>query len=254
MEKTSLSYGAEELQRSYPKSLLISLLISTALVVGAFLYPVIKSVFLEKKETPLPVKVKTTINYSQLQAPPPIDLERELPDPMEAVPKVKTKKYLPPVPKKDEEVVEELPTMEELSHVAIGAQDIEGIDSVVVDQVPSETEVISEPVEPPQEVFSFAEVMPEFIGGQEEFRDYLSKNLKYPPLAKENEIQGRVFVSFIVEPDGSISNVQIVRSVNPLLDAEAKRVIEDMPNWKPGMQNQVPVRVSFTLPISFTLR
>jgi len=242
------------LERSYPRSLIVSLFISSVLVVGTFFYPVIKSVFLEKKETPLPVKVKTTINYSQLQAPPPIDLEREPPDPMEAVPKVKTKKYLPPVPKKDEEVLEELPTMEELSQVAIGTEDIEGIDSVVVDQVPSETELVSEPVKAQQEVFSFAEVMPEFIGGQEEFRDYLSNNLKYPPLAKENEIQGRVFVSFIVEPDGSITNVQIVRSVNPLLDAEAKRVIEDMPNWKPGMQNQVPVRVSFTLPISFTLR
>lgn len=242
------------MQRSYPRSLLVSLIISSVLVVGTFLYPVIKSVFLEKKETPLPVKVKTTINYSQLQAPPPIDLERELPDPMEAAPKVKTKKYLPPVPKKDEEVIEELPTMEELSQVAIGTQDIEGIDSVVVDQVPSETEVVSEPVEPPQEIFSFAEVMPEFIGGQEEFREYLASNLKYPPLARENEIQGRVFVSFVVEVDGSITNVQVVRSVNPLLDDEARRVIQEMPNWKPGMQNQVPVRVSFTLPISFTLR
>jgi len=254
MGKSDLAYGAEDLQRSYPKSLLISLAISVFLVLGAFLYPVLKSVFLDRKEPPLPVKVKTTINYSELQAPPPIDLERQLPDPMEAAPKVKTKKYLPPVPKKDDEVIEELPTIEELSQVAIGTEDVEGIDSIVVDQQISETEVISEPVEPPREVFSFAEVMPEFNGGQEAFRDYLSKNLKYPPLARENEIQGRVFVSFIVESDGHISNVQVVRSVNPLLDAEAKRVIEEMPKWQPGMQNQVPVRVSFTLPISFTLR
>jgi len=254
MGKSNLAYGAEDLQRSYPKSLLISLAISVFLVLAAFLYPVLKSVFLDRKEPPLPVKVKTTINYSQLQAPPPIDLEREKPDPMESVPKVKTKKYLQPVPKNDAEVIEELPTMEELSQVAIGTEDIDGIDSIVVDQHPAETEVISEPVEPPKEVFSFAEVMPEFIGGQEEFRQYLSKNLKYPSLAKENEIQGRVFVSFIVEADGSITNVQVVRSISPLLDQEAKRVIEQMPDWKPGMQNQVPVRVSFTLPISFTLR
>ena len=254
MGKSNLAYGAEDLQRSYPKSLLISLAISVFLVLAAFLYPVLKSVFLDRKEPPLPVKVKTTINYSQLQAPPPIDLEREKPDPMESVPKVKTKKYLQPVPKNDAEVIEELPTMEELSQVAIGTEDIEGIDSVIVDANQSDVEVISEPVKPPQEVFSFAEVMPEYLGGQEKFRKYLGENLKYPALAKENRIEGRVFVSFIVEVDGSITNVQVVRSVHPILDEEAKRVIEGMPNWQPGMQNNRPVRVTFTIPVVFDLR
>jgi protein TonB len=256
VKKSELTYGAEELEAKYPRSVLLSLSVSLTLVLASALYPLIRESLEDKSSTPIPVKAKKVVNYSELKAPPPIDLERPEPEIYEAKPKAKTVKYLPPKPKKDELVPdeEELPTLEELESSMIGTEDVEGVDSVVVEQ--EDVIIATEPTEVPEpaEVFEFVEVMPEFGGGQEAFNEYLSKNLKYPPMAKEAQIQGRVFVSFVVEKDGSITNVQIVRGVHPSLDEEARRVISDMPPWKPGRQNQRDVRVRFTLPISFVLK
>ena len=98
-----------------------------------------------------------------------------------------------------------------------------------------------------------AEDMPEFPGGNEACLDFLRSNIRYPVIAQENNIQGRVIVSFVVEVDGSISGAEIVRSVNPSLDREALRVISIMPNWKAGIQRGKPVRVKYTVPVNFRL-
>lgn len=103
------------------------------------------------------------------------------------------------------------------------------------------------------EVFMIVEEMPEFPGGEEARIQFMEKNIKYPRKAKENNIQGKVIVGFIVEPDGSISNIKIVRSVHPLLDAEAMRITRSMPKWKPGKQRGKTIRVQFTMPITFSL-
>ncbi len=103
-------------------------------------------------------------------------------------------------------------------------------------------------------IFEYLEEMPEFPGGQAAMMKWLSKNINYPPIAAENNIQGRVMVSFVVEPNGSISNVKIVRGVDPNLDKEAMRVVGKMPKWKPGMQTGKPVRARFTLPVQFRLQ
>lgn len=103
-------------------------------------------------------------------------------------------------------------------------------------------------------IFEYLEEMPEFPGGQAEMMKWLQKNVQYPPIAAENNIQGRVMVSFVVEPNGSISNVQVVRGVDPNLDKEAMRVVKSMPKWKPGMQTGKPVRARFTLPVQFRLQ
>jgi protein TonB len=98
------------------------------------------------------------------------------------------------------------------------------------------------------------EEMPEFPGGQSALMKYLSENIRYPVIAQENGIEGRVICSFVVERDGSITDVQVVRGVDPSLDREAVRVIQSMPKWKPGKQRGKPVRVRFTLPIVFRLQ
>ena len=106
-----------------------------------------------------------------------------------------------------------------------------------------------------EEIFVIVEDMPGFGGGDSnKFREYISKNLRYPEIAAENGIQGRVFVSFVVEPDGKVSNVRVVRGVDPSLDREAVRVVESSPRWTPGKQRGKPVRVSFTFPIIFVLQ
>lgn len=102
-------------------------------------------------------------------------------------------------------------------------------------------------------VFDVVEVMPQFPGGQIAMLQYLMKNIKYPEQAVKEGIQGRVTVRFIVEKDGSISDVKPVLSVHPLLNKEAVRVVKSMPKWTPGKQNGKPVRVRFNLPVMFKL-
>ena len=102
------------------------------------------------------------------------------------------------------------------------------------------------------EVFAVVEEMPRFPGGN--VQKWISKHIKYPMVAQENNIQGKVFVQFVIEKDGSVSNVNVTRSVDPSLDKEAIRVIQSMPKWIPGKQRKKPVRVSFTVPINFQLQ
>jgi protein TonB len=247
-------YGAEELERKYPRSMLLSLAASLVLVIAAAVYPLVVNSFKHQSEEAIPVKAKKVINYSELQAPPPIDLEKVQPPILEAKPKAKVIKYLPPTPKKDDEVIDEelIPTMDELSQDFIGTENVDGLDSIVIGS--EEVEIASEsPVEVDQ-VFEFVEVMPEFVGGPEAMNRYLKENLNYPTLAKENQIQGLVFVSFVVTTAGSIENIQLARGVHPALDKEAMRVIAEMPPWKPGLQNRQKVSVRFTLPIRFVLK
>ena len=115
-------------------------------------------------------------------------------------------------------------------------------------EMPNAIEVV-----PKEQAFDVVEQMPQFSGGMKALMDYLSTNISYPKEAHKKEIQGRVLVRFVVEKDGSISNAEVVKSVDPLLDAEALRVISSMPNWIPGKQNGKAVRVKYTIPITFNL-
>ena len=112
-------------------------------------------------------------------------------------------------------------------------------------------------VEPEEEVddtpFMVVEDMPEFPGGTAALLEYLKKNIKYPAICREQGIQGRVLVSFIVNKDGSIVDAEVVKPINPSLDKEALRVISGMPKWKPGAQRGKPVRVKYTVPVNFRL-
>ena len=101
------------------------------------------------------------------------------------------------------------------------------------------------------EIFVVVEDMPQFPGGN--VQRWISKNVKYPILAQENGIQGKVFIQFVIEKDGSITDVKVMRGVDASLDKEAIRVVKSMPKWKPGKQRGKPVRVSYTLPINFQL-
>lgn len=104
------------------------------------------------------------------------------------------------------------------------------------------------------EVFKVVEVDPEFPGGEEALYKYLAENIKYPVMAKNNKVEGRVYITFVIEKDGTVSDAKVLRSVNEELDAEALRVINAMPKWKPGTQRGVPVRVQYNIPISFKLQ
>jgi protein TonB len=140
-------------------------------------------------------------------------------------------------------------------------------DDVLVDKLPEvvfqpEPEDLPEPtimdvpptIEVADEVVDFSEVMPEPVGGMNAWNDYLSKNLKYPSVARRMGIEGTVYVSFVVEKSGEISNVELLRGIGGGCDEEAIRVIENAPIWKPGYQRSRPVKVRMRLPIRFKLQ
>lgn len=104
------------------------------------------------------------------------------------------------------------------------------------------------------QVFFIVEEMPEFPGGEAALRAFIAKSINYPVIAQENGIQGKVYVTFVVDKDGGISEAKIARGVDPSLDKEALRVVNQLPKWKPGKQRGKPVRVSYTVPISFVLQ
>ncbi len=104
-----------------------------------------------------------------------------------------------------------------------------------------------------EEIFDVVEEAPEPMGGMQALYDYLGKEVKYPQMAMDNNIQGKVYVQFVVEKDGSINDVNVVKGVHNTLDKEATRVVKAMPKWKPGKQRGKAVRVRYTIPINFTI-
>ena len=182
-------------------------------------------------------------------------------EPERIVEKVKSSiKFTAPVIKKDNLVDEkdEIKLDEiEKSNKAIGALTVEGTDEVGGEVLKIKDE-IAQP-EPPKtvednKIFEVVEQKPSFPGGDGALMSWLSQNIKYPSIAAEIGVQGRVIVQFVVEKDGSITDVKIAKSVDPSLDKEAARVIKSMPHWIAGRQNGSPVRVRFTVPVNFKLQ
>lgn len=159
----------------------------------------------------------------------------------------------PPPPPPAPEVVEVLNIVEnnvEVASVNINTEDDKN------KEVAISAPVVSGPIveEEDQVVFQVVEKMPTFPGGDAALFKFLGDNVKYPVIAQENGVQGRVICQFVVNKDGSIVDVEVVRSVDPSLDKEAIRVIKSMPKWSPGQQRGKPVRVKYTLPVNFKLQ
>ena len=140
---------------------------------------------------------------------------------------------------------------------AIGAKDHVGVEDVNKEAVRHEV-VEEKPVEKPKDEgpvnVAMVEQKPSFPGGDAAMMKWLGENISYPAAASEEGVEGRVTVQFIVEKDGSVSNVQVVRGKHPALDAEAVRVVKKMPKWTPGRNNGQPVRVTYNLPVTFRLQ
>lgn len=172
----------------------------------------------------------------------------------------KSIKFTAPVIKKDDEVdpKDEMRTQDEImkSKVAISVFDVIN-GSEEGDVLKAKQVLVTEVVKPREEetkIFTVVEQMPSFPGGEAALMQYLSKNIKYPPFAEENSIQGRVICTFVVERDGSVTDIHIAKGVDPSLDKEAIRVVSGMPKWIPGRQNGQSVRVKYTLPVTFRLQ
>ena len=255
-------YGAYVLRKETGmrniKSMLLVFAVIIAIMAGVAAKVAIENAFPKK------VAIETDVELTKLAEKKEVKVEKKAPVKVEeqkVVEKVKSSvKFTPPVIKKDDEVKpeEELKSQEDLNktNTAIGSFDVKGNDETG-GEVLKAKEVIAQP-EPPKEeetkVFDVVEVMPTFPGGQQALFEWLSKNIKYPVVAEENGVQGRVIVTFVVERNGSITDVQVAKSVDPSLDKEAVRVVKATPHWIPGKQNGSAVRVKFTVPVTFRLQ
>ena len=156
----------------------------------------------------------------------------------------------PPPPVQEVEVLNVVEDDVETESIEINTEDDKDVEVVIAAPVEAPVEEEEEEV-----VFVVVETMPEFPGGQQALFKYLRENVKYPVIAQENGIQGRVICQFVVNKDGSIVDVEVVRSGGDAsLDKEAVRVIKSMPKWKPGKQRGKAVRVKYTVPVNFRLQ
>lgn len=259
------AYGAYRLRRDTPKRNVWSIICIAALailIVGIFW---IKTAYDEYQAAH--VKVEQVNELTALKEKKKAKVERKAPviqqKKQEVVKEVKSSiKFVAPVIKKDNEVKpeEQMKTQEELqnTNTAIGALTVEGnSDKGVILQVAQR--VADEPVAAPKKevenkVFDIVENMPEFPGGMAALNKFLSENVRYPVVAQENGVQGRVTIQFVVEKDGSVTDVKVAKGVDPSLDKEALRVVKSMPKWIPGKQNGAPVRVKYMVPVTFRLQ
>ena len=259
-EGRNQAYGAYRLRKSTSKRNLWSLLIVLIAAVVIFSAIAIKNVIQANQK----VAITTEVELSKIETKKQAKVEKKAPvkiEPPKPVEKVKSSiKFTAPVIKKDEDVKpeEEMKNQDDFqkTKTTIGAFNVVGNDEVGGEVLKAKEE-IAQP-EPPKEeenkVFDVVEENPSFPGGQAALMQWLNANIKYPVIAAENGIEGRVIVQFVVSKTGSISDVRVVRGVDPSLDKEAVRVVSNMPNWTPGRQNGTTVNVRFTLPVTFRLQ
>ncbi|EFA90959.1 TonB family protein [Hoylesella buccalis] len=257
------AYGAYQLRKGTGKRNVISIIAVVALVllcqIGLSLK---KAADAEARKRAAMTEVVELSKLEQPKKKAEVKQQKKIQvEPEKVVERVKSSiKFTAPVIKKDNEVKpeEELKTQDELMNTktAIGAIDVKGNDDKG-GEVLKLKEAVAQPEPKPEvenKVFDVVEQMPSFPGGPSALMKYLSENVKYPVVAQENGVQGRVVVSFVVEKDGHITDVKVVRSVDPSLDKEAARVVKSMPSWIPGKQNGSAVRVKYNVPVSFKLQ
>ncbi len=248
------SYGAYELRQQSSSNTAKSLLIASTVFILLFLSPKIASLF--KGSEPV-IKEEKQVEVA-IATPPPVNPETPPPPPVEPPPPKQDQiKFPPPIVKPDNLVKEEdPPTIEDLKKADPGQKTMEGdpdADIVIATAAgdgPKQAAVVED-----TKVYDFVslEQQPTFPGGMDKFYAYLRKAVKYPAMAQENNIQGKVFLSFVVEKDGSLTDIKVERKLGGGTDEEAVRVLRASPKWIPGVQNSKKVRVKYNIPISFTL-
>lgn len=265
-EGRNKNYGAYTLRKNTPKrhtfAFIVVMLATALIVLASIAASKISRARQERKEAMTQVSALSDIELDKpeelpeenqvkkFEAPPPVELKS-------------TVQFTAPVIKKDEEVPEEqtMKSQEELvkSDVQISIADVKGTDEetgVDIATLQEHKVIVQEEKEEVKEekVFEIVEQPPSFPGGESALYEWLSKNINYPVIAQENNIQGRVTCQFVVGRNGEIEDVRVVRGVDPSLDKEAIRVIKSMPKWIPGKQGGNAVKVRYTLPVQFKLQ
>ena len=239
-------YGAYQLRKERAKNSVVGLLVTVGIagvLIGASF---VDFSFLKSK-----AKEETIETSVTLAEPPPLKDETPPPPPPPPPPPVRpTVQFLEMVAKKDKEVVDEdPPKQEEVKKAEISTETHEGKDDApaVVEPVITSAPIVED------KVFTVVEQMPAYPGGEEAMMRFIQSNINYPDMERENDIQGRVVVGFVVLEDGTLSDITVKKGVSPGIDKEALRVVRKLPKFNPGKQQGKAVKVSFVLPIMFKL-
>jgi len=251
-KKRNQDYGAFELRKDSSRrhmwGIIATLVFLSLLIFVPILY---KQITKKGKERNVEVTTLSNIEFEKkVEKPKDIIIEKPIPPLKSSI------KFTPPVIKPDEEVQDDevIKTQEELIKTEVnisvadvkGTDEVNGVDIAELNKMTVGEDTTSTP-------YAVVEQMPQFPGGELALRKYLNSSVKYPVIAQENGIQGKVFVSFVVDTNGGVSNVRVSRGVDESLDKESVRVVKSMPKWIPGKQNGQAVRVSYTVPINFVL-
>lgn len=259
-ENRNKSYGAYILRKLYPKNLGRSVLAAVIFFTLAITGPVLASLIMGSSDSKKENVVEVT-----LEAPPDLDPNKPPPPPPpppppkapEPPPPTASIKYVPPKVVEDKKVVEEEPPpkQEDMKDIQVSTETKEGVKGnapVMLDEGKGDGPPVEEKKEP--EIFNRVEQMPEFPGGEAALKKWLSENIKYPEIAKENGIDGTVVVSFVVDESGNINVPTILKGLGGGLNEESIRVVKKMPKWNAGKQQGRAVKVKFNLPIKYKLQ
>ena len=251
------AYGAFALRQQYKPTLNRALWLGVGLFLLALSAPIVYNRFWAQTLSSSS-QAMTEVVLQHVEEPP---AEVPIPvPPAEPAPSVSTVRNLPPVVMPEADVVEDvLPaTTDQLKEATSGTETAEGTGDIAIiappeASVPTVREKAIEVAPKTDEPFVIVEQQPAFPGGMDALRNFLSKNLNYPRQAASAGVSGRVYVSFVVNTDGTLTDVQVLKGIGFGCDEEAKRVVSNMPRWQPGKQSGRAVRVKFNLPISFSL-
>ena len=252
------AYGAYDLRTISSKYTARALLIGIILFVGLITSPMIIKAIMGEEEAKEPETIETEVVLSE---PPPVNEEAPPPPPPvePPPPRVDQVRMPPPVVVPAEQVRdEEPPTVEQLKKADPGPKTIAGDPTadIRIDMPVGEGPKDAQVTEEGSGVMDFnaVEVQPTFPGGMQEFYKWVGKNYNYPQMAKEQGVNGSIHVSFVVERDGSLTDIKVLRDLKYGTGEEAVRMLKSSPKWKPGIQNGRPVRVSYSLPIKLNLQ
>ncbi|KRB53827.1 energy transducer TonB [Flavobacterium sp. Root186] len=240
-------YGAYELRKSNNKTTVKALIIGSIIFSFAVAAPLIASFLPESGEE----EVNNNVKIATVKLPPKKEeVKPNQPPPPPPPPKVDQVKFTKPVVAKAEEVTEDPPKIEDLKDKKVGNETIKGDpDAVLTVDEPVGTGPVSQVVEEDNSVYNTAgiEVKPDFPGGMDKFYKFVGNNYKTP---EEEGLKGKVYVTFVVEKDGSLTDIKVLRDIGYGTGAEAIRVLKKCPKWTPGEQNGKKVRVLYSLPIT----
>ena len=245
-ENRNKEYGAFDIRRNYNRAVILGLTYTISAIILIIAIPKIKE-WLTPAETAGETEI---VPFDPLAPPPPVDPLEPPPPPPPAPPPPPEIKFTPPVV--DEQAKDPEPPPPPGDETPIGTKNVEGDPN-------DEIKIVENPgpaVETVEEVFTIVEEMPSFPGGEAAMYKFIQKNITYPEVEKEKELQGTVFLNFVVDKEGKISEIKVLKGVRggPGLEQEAIRVVKLMPPWKVGKQNGRPVKVSYNMPFKFTLK